>query len=390
MKAGNIPTRRPPPLENQTKKTVALKPSGPFSPEPNSPNYGLSPGLSSVDTSGNSDVQITGPNVFKRPPVMQMTFADLGLNYSSETNDEPSPSSAYSSSPMAVAGLTEIDEKKQYTLPDRSYTVKPTILGRGAFGFVYAGTNDNTNEPVAVKTISPVGIDFEDACQKIRREFDVQQALFAVMPSGIIEPIDIFIAEGTVAVVMELADGDLADVIKRGGFKSEQAPNFLAIAPLFRQVLTTVMAMGDAGFIHNDIKPANFLMVGGIPKLGDFGCARSVAIMTDPLFEPIGTEANLPNFELRVNTDFYSVGVMFARLLLGKSNSMNIFEVGKLLSEVDLKSKDLPPTDSNRPIWQMVGSLLTSGICSPTEAPIVDATSKNGTVRAAVTDYLAN
>ena len=49
------------------------------------------------------------------------------------------------------------------------------------------------------------------------------------------------------------------------------------LAPLPAQILLAVKAIHDAGIVHQDLKPANFVMVKGKLKLIDFGIADAFA-----------------------------------------------------------------------------------------------------------------
>jgi serine/threonine-protein kinase TTK/MPS1 len=44
----------------------------------------------------------------------------------------------------------------------------------------------------------------------------------------------------------------------------------------WEQMLQAVQAIHDHNIIHSDLKPANFLLVGGCLKLIDFGIAKAI------------------------------------------------------------------------------------------------------------------
>lgn len=81
---------------------------------------------------------------------------------------------------------------------------------------------------------------------------------------------------GTISIVLELGDIDLASLISKNRNHLEQIdPNFLRL--MWHQMLEAVQSVHQAKVIHGDLKPANFLFVSGTLKLIDFGIAMSIA-----------------------------------------------------------------------------------------------------------------
>ena len=66
-------------------------------------------------------------------------------------------------------------------------------------------------------------------------------------------------------------EGDLAHRLDGGRVPPDEA---LAITTLLADALT---ALHEAGYVHGDVKPSNRFVVGGTPKLLDFGLARASA-----------------------------------------------------------------------------------------------------------------
>jgi serine/threonine protein kinase len=69
-------------------------------------------------------------------------------------------------------------------------------------------------------------------------------------------------------IAMEFCEyGDLFDIIYKTGALSEHASRFY-----FRQILSGLQAVHEAGFCHRDMKPANLLFDANYSlKIGDFG-----------------------------------------------------------------------------------------------------------------------
>jgi serine/threonine-protein kinase TTK/MPS1 len=79
--------------------------------------------------------------------------------------------------------------------------------------------------------------------------------------------------EGTLLMVLEYGEVDLEKLLS----KNPTVPlsiNF--IRNYWEQMLQAVQAIHDQNIIHSDLKPANFLLVGGCLKLIDFGIAKAI------------------------------------------------------------------------------------------------------------------
>jgi serine/threonine protein kinase len=82
-------------------------------------------------------------------------------------------------------------------------------------------------------------------------------------------------ASQTISIVLELGDIDLRSLIdKNRNAEEEIDPNFLRLT--WQQMLESVQFVHNAKVIHQDLKPANFLFVGGTLKLIDFGIAQRI------------------------------------------------------------------------------------------------------------------
>ncbi len=86
-------------------------------------------------------------------------------------------------------------------------------------------------------------------------------------------------------VVMERGDSDLSDVLRRISKEASSAnAQRVRKSPLnnvqrrfyWQEMLEAVQAVHAAGVIHSDLKPANFVVVGGAIKLIDFGIASKL------------------------------------------------------------------------------------------------------------------
>lgn len=175
-------------------------------------------------------------------------------------------------------------------LNNRYYVAKS--LGAGGFGITYLGLDLNLNLKVAIKEFYPTGyvnrnntvsanVDIEatgktrdfvlKGCQQFMQEARAL-ARFVNEP-GIVGVRDYFQANSTAYIVMDYLEGST--------LKDQLIQNGVLPADYVLQLLTPVMRSLDVihqlGIIHRDISPDNIMLVGGVPKLLDFGAARDIS-----------------------------------------------------------------------------------------------------------------
>ena len=72
---------------------------------------------------------------------------------------------------------------------------------------------------------------------------------------------------------MEKGDCDLAHVLKES-----KKCDLVKLKTYWKQMLSAVNIVHDVGIVHADLKPANFLFVGPVLKLIDFGIANGIQV----------------------------------------------------------------------------------------------------------------
>jgi hypothetical protein len=140
------------------------------------------------------------------------------------------------------------------------------VLGAGGSGVAWRALERPTGREVCVKAIPRAGGGVEAA----RLE---QEACARVRHPAVARVHDVLEADDHAFVVMELAAGSLADLVRHGGaLTPAQAWTALA-GPL--QALAAAHA---AGVVHRDVKPSNLLVgTDGAVRLSDWGAARLLA-----------------------------------------------------------------------------------------------------------------
>lgn len=169
---------------------------------------------------------------------------------------------------------------------------KWVILGfidKGGMGEVYRAHQSNLNRDVAIKVVSREFLESidegdeeaETLVQRFRREV---QAMAQISHPNILQVFDhdsIIIKtcdqdKSIEYIAMEyIPGGSLRATMSEKGFYPDEAALKSWVSRYFMPVLAGVKALHDNGIVHRDLKPENVLMDQDIPKIADFGLARS-------------------------------------------------------------------------------------------------------------------
>ncbi len=141
-------------------------------------------------------------------------------------------------------------------------------LGKGGMGAVYAATNTQTDQRVAIKALSP----HLAMAEGFRERFEAEiESLKTLRHDGIVRLYGYGEQDGVLFYSMELVEGiSLEDELKAGRrFTWREVSNFAI------QLSLALKHAHDHGIVHRDIKPANILLADDEHvKLADFGIAR--------------------------------------------------------------------------------------------------------------------
>ncbi len=163
------------------------------------------------------------------------------------------------------------------------------FIARGGMGEVYRAHQTNLKRDVAIKIISREWLEsLEDneeelhtGLQRFRNEV---RAMAQIRHPNILQIYDYgsfsLIGEDESSAVEYISmeyvpGGTLRSTMSEDGFYPEEELTREWLVQYFLPVLDGVQALHDANIIHRDLKPGNVLMDGKIPKITDFGLARS-------------------------------------------------------------------------------------------------------------------
>ncbi len=163
------------------------------------------------------------------------------------------------------------------------------FIDKGGMGEVYRAHQTNLNRDVAIKVISKEWIDSidqddEEAATLIQRFRREVQTMSQIRHPNVLQIYDHDSVDtgqcgenGKIEyIAMEyIPSGSLRSTMSEEGFFPDEEAVKNWIKKYFMPVLAGAGALHDKGIVHRDLKPENILMDGDIPKIADFGLARS-------------------------------------------------------------------------------------------------------------------
>jgi cyclin-dependent kinase len=232
------------------------------------------------------------------------------------------------------------------------------ILGQGAYGKVYKGQDLRTGQFIALKRAITTNEE-EGIPPTTLREISILKSISEC--EYIVKLLDVISAKtksgkSILYIVFQFLDCDLkAFMIKtkgRGnGLDKTVAKKF------FFQLLIGLKHCHENGIMHRDLKPQNILVENGEKiKIADFGLSRNFTIPIGKYTHEVVTLwYRAPEILLGAKTystpiDIWSVGCIFAEMLIGKPIFCGESEIEQLLAIFKILGT---PTEKN---WPGVGN----------------------------------
>lgn len=188
--------------------------------------------------------------------------------------------------PLKAPDLSSSKSSRIISINGKQYE-KLELLGKGGSSKVFK-VKSMSNKVYAIKKISFDEFD-EASIKGFKGEIDLLSKLRD--QDRVVRLVDHFLGNGSLLLIMECGDIDLSHVLA----KRLDVPLDVEFVRFHaNEMLKCVKAVHDAGIVHSDLKPANFLFVKGMLKIIDFGIANAVPEHTMNIYREnqIGT----PNY----------------------------------------------------------------------------------------------
>ena len=210
----------------------------------------------------------------QQSPAARPALAQISSNTPHRVAPAPPPVMSVLDAATSVAGSTKRkSEKNQIRFKSKPFT-RMEVLGKGGSSVVYRVMAENYR-CFALKRVNLKDAD-EHSIAGFRGEIDLLKRLDKV--ERVVRLIDYHVDEGRekLLVLMEIGESDFNRVLNLQ-VRSEGARLDLSFTRHYwREMLECVDAVHRHDIVHSDLKPANFLLVGGRLKLIDFGIANAI------------------------------------------------------------------------------------------------------------------
>ena len=195
-----------------------------------------------------------------------------------------------------------------------------SVLGSGAMGVVYRGTNEKNGRAAAVKVVSSEFAQGGKIRDRFEREAEILQQF---RHPNIVRFLAVGRFRGTSYIAMEYVQGDTLEKMlqERGHLPWRE------VVELGIQVCDALHYAHEHGVVHRDLKPSNLMVTAdGKIKLTDFGIAKDLdATALTATGRTLGTAAYMSPEQIRGTpavshkTDLYALGVVLYQMLVGKT-----------------------------------------------------------------------
>jgi len=241
--------------------------------------------------------------------------------------------------------LTELVTKR---LESSTHTADRTVgkylikskIDQGGWGIVYHGVHNTLNMNVAIKMLKHQMAMDPDFRETFKKEAEI---IAKLKHKNIVQIYDIENLYQTMFIIMEFIEGEpLESILKQqGALPLPQAINYLT------QICSALAYAHSKGIVHQDIKPANILVLpDGQIKILDFGLACPTGTEDMCLVGTVYYSApeQIDGYAVDGRTDLYCLGIMAYEMVTGSRP----YPEDDLIALLDLHiEEDIPdPADS--------------------------------------------
>ncbi|XP_047046610.1 wall-associated receptor kinase 3-like [Lolium rigidum] len=213
--------------------------------------------------------------------------------------------------------LEKLNNIKLFTKEDiKKIRKTSTYIGKGAFGSVYSGRIEDSNQAVAVK--EPINGTSADKGQFVN-EIIIQSR---VIHRNIVKLVGCCLEVDIPILVYEFIRNGSLDDILHGGRKVPLSMGLrLKIAAESAEGLAYMHSKANTTILHGDVKPANILLTDDfVPKISDFGISRLIATDLQHTAHVIGDMSYMDPVYFQTGlltkkSDVYSFGVLLLELI---------------------------------------------------------------------------
>ncbi|MEZ4225203.1 MAG: serine/threonine-protein kinase [Polyangiaceae bacterium] len=242
------------------------------------------------------------------------------------------------------------------------------VIGRGAMGEVYRGSDTRSNQPVAIKLLNAALTGDPASTERFLREAEVASRLKS---PNIVHILDSGVVEGGVPyLVMELLEGtDLGEQLR-----DKQRLGTSAVLELVADVSEALAVADDAGIVHRDLKPQNLFRVEDGArrtwKVLDFGVSK---VIDDAANLTMGAAVGTPSYmspeqarggAVDHRADVFALAIVTYRALTGRPAFTASDSVGTLYNVVNVQP--VKPSDLIR-IPEDMERVLALGLAKDVE-----------------------
>lgn len=302
-----------------------------------------------------NDISLSAVNMRSKDPFIKPSKPRLSLaSISRDTITRPEPVKHISDPEI------QNSSKKVIVVNGQLYE-KLELLGRGGSSKVYKVRHTGTKKIYAIKKVDYD--QFDESCIKGFKS-EIEHLIKLRDHSRVVFLEDHKIEDSSIFLVMECGELDLAHVLQR---RMAGEPildvNFVRFQAV--EMFRCVQAVHQAGIVHSDLKPANFLFVRGFMKIIDFGIANAVPEHTTNIYREsqIGTpnymapetliecgQASCPTNKESTNTwkvgkpsDVWSCGCIIYQMIYGKPPYASFSGLQRIKAIMDPETKILYP-----------------------------------------------